>query len=343
MARRRLSPAQPGYLGAQSAPETKSALLGAGPPIAKVSGQSAEAAALRELAEGIETARRDGRMIVEVPLAEIAPGYLLRDRINLDQDELGALKASIQAHGQRVPAEIAPLEGKVSDKLGLPVAGAPSYRFGLISGWRRLRALSELHAETGDVRFSVLRALIRSGQEEAEAYVSMVEENEIRVGLSYYERARLVAEATQRGVFPSESEALRQLFATASRAKRSKIASFIDIYRKLGDVLQFPADIPERLGLTLVTQIRAGRGLDIRAGLTATSPDTAAEELALLQTLCAPPQKSDVSRAKQESETLCPGVVLKTRTRRGKLEVILSGDQVTQDLIERLRTALSDE
>ena len=130
MARRRLTPAQPGYLGPVpgilsgaafpgAAPETKSALPGpaaAGfavapvvPPIAQVSGQSAEAAALREITLGIEAARAEGRMVVEVPLADIAPGHLARDRIALDREDLDALKGSIRSHGQRVPAEITPL------------------------------------------------------------------------------------------------------------------------------------------------------------------------------------------------------------------------------------------
>jgi hypothetical protein len=34
-----------------------------------------------------------------------------------------------------------------------------------------------------------------------EAYLAMVEENEIRVGLSFYERARIVARAAEAGVF----------------------------------------------------------------------------------------------------------------------------------------------
>ena len=49
-------------------------------------------------------------MVVEVPLGDIAPGYLARDRVTLEREPLEALKASIAAHGQRTPAEITPLE-----------------------------------------------------------------------------------------------------------------------------------------------------------------------------------------------------------------------------------------
>ena len=112
-----------------------------------------------------------------------------------------------------------------------PVRGALPY--GLISGWRRLAALKALHAETGEARFATVQALVRRPETAADAYVNMVEENEIRLGLSHYERARVAARATERGIFESEKKALLALFATASRAKRSRIRAFLDIYHAL--------------------------------------------------------------------------------------------------------------
>ena len=371
MARRRLTPAQPGYLGpvpgalsgpvAGAAPETKSALPGPGPagfaaavplapaptppvipPIAQVSGQSAEAAALREITLGIEAARAEGRMVVEVPLADIAPGHLARDRIALEREELEALKASIRSHGQRVPAEITPLRGagaRVGTGAGAEAEGALAYAWGLISGWRRLRALSELYDETDDPRFSVLRALVRPPEEAAASYVAMVEENEIRVGLSYYERARIVAEAAARGVFADQSAALRSLFATASRAKRSKIASFIAIHEDLGDLLHFPAGIPERLGLALVSRLRFGDRGRIRAALTEARPASATAEIALLERLARAP-RPDVSRAKPAGEVLRPGVAMVLERKAGRIAVSLSGKGVDDALLDEVRAAL---
>ena len=52
--------------------------------------------------------------------------------------------------------------------------------YGLISGWRRLTALQALHAETGEARFATVQALVRRPETAADAYVTMVEENEIR-------------------------------------------------------------------------------------------------------------------------------------------------------------------
>lgn len=333
MARRRLTPAQPGYLAPSpsAAPETKASPFASGPPIAKVSGQSAEAAALRELAEGIETARNEGRMIVDVPLVEISVGYLLRDRVALDREELEALKASLRAHGQRTPAEIIQIDGTRPEN-------AP-YRFGLISGWRRLRALSELYEETGEARFATLKALIRAPNDAGLSYVFMIEENEVRVGLSYYERARVVAETTARGVFPDQSTALRALFATASRAKRSKIGSFVTLYETLDDVLQFPADIPERLGLALSTALRNGAGPAIRDALSGSDRPDAAAELKLLDQLArgTPPP---VSRAKQTPEAIRPDLNLVAERKGTTLTLKLSGAAVDDDLLETIKSAL---
>lgn len=336
MARRRLTPAQPGYL----APATPAApVQPASPapravaPIAQVSGQSAEAAALREITESLQTARDEGRMIVDVPLADIAQSHLVRDRISLDADEIAALKASIAAHGQRTPAEITPISGDAD--------GTPAYRFGLISGWRRLRALSELYEDTGEARYSTLKALVRPAEDAADSYVAMVEENEIRVGLSYYERARVVAEAAARGVFEDQSSALRSLFATASRAKRSKIGSFIDIHEGLGDLLSFPAEIPERLGLALVSRLRLGDKARIRAALSEARPTTSEAELALLEKLARAP-KPDVSRAKQSGEVLREGVQFAAARKGQKITLTLSGPGVDDALLDRLRQMIRE-
>ncbi len=218
--------------------ETKAFLrpdLAAGsPPIAQVAAEASATAALRELSDTVAAVRAEGRLIARLPLDAIEPDHLVRDRIETDDEALQALIASIRAHGQRTPIEVADL-------------GAG--RYGLISGWRRLTALGVLAVE--EARFGEVLALVRRPGSAAEAYVAMVEENEVRLGLSHYERARIVARAADLGVFSSEKEALSRLFATASRARRSKIGSFVTIYRALDGALRFPAALPERLGLQL--------------------------------------------------------------------------------------------
>ncbi|MGH1424288.1 MAG: ParB/RepB/Spo0J family partition protein [Pseudooceanicola sp.] len=206
------------------------------PPIASVAGDAAATAALAEIAQSMQEARDAGRMVLEVPLWDIDPAYLVRDRTRVDPEEMATLIASLRQRGQQTPIEVAAL---------------PDGRYGLISGWRRLAALQSLFSENGDKRFGKILALQRQPEQASEAYLAMVEENEIRVGLSYYERARIVDKAVENSVYPSEKAALQGLFSAASRPRRSKIKSFLPIVRQLDGVLAFPESIGERLGLSL--------------------------------------------------------------------------------------------
>ena len=123
-------------------------------------------------------------------------------------------------------------------------------RFSLISGLRRLMALEALGAPHA-------LAFIRKPESAAEAYVAMVEENEIRANLSFYERAAIAWEATDAGVFPDAGQAVAELFGSAPAAKRWKIHKFGTIHALLGDVLKFPEALPEKFGLALVERLES--------------------------------------------------------------------------------------
>ena len=325
MARRRLTPAHgPDVPRAEHFLETKDAARQVSAPIARQVAESAGAAAFEELAETLARARETGRMVLDLPLGDVTPDHFVRDRVPAEDDEMAALRESLRAHGQRTPIEVTPLKG------------APPY--GLISGWRRLAALKALHAETGETRFATVQALVRRPETAADAYVNMVEENEIRLGLSHYERARVAALATERGVFDSEKKALLTLFATASRAKRSRIRAFLDIYHALDGTLRFPAHLPERLGLKLVEMVRAGRGDDIRAAVDAADPATPEAEIAALTALTAPPAKPKA--AVPAPVELRPGVTLVEDLRGRTLTLRLKGRGVTPELRAAIRAAL---
>ncbi len=303
-------------------------------PIARVAAEAAGAAALQDLADSIARARDSGRMVLDLPLDAIAADHLTRDRLppgNADMDaETGALRESIRLHGQRTPVEVTPLVSDGREEGALP--------YGLISGWRRLQALKALHAETADPRFATVQALVRRPETAADAYVTMVEENEIRLGLSHYERARVAALAAARGVFPSEDAALRALFATASRPKRSRIRAFLDIFHALDHALRFPAHLPERLGLALVERLRTGEpGVErarIAAALEAAAPDTPEAELAALTALLAAPKPAPTV------ETLAPGLALETRLKGRTLTLKLTGEAVSPTLAADIRALL---
>ena len=343
--RRRLTPPNPAYLGygpapGQPAPETKALWTGAAapPPIARISGESAGAAALGEIAEEMARAREGGRLVLELPLEAVDAGYLVRDRSRIDDEEMAALLASIAARGQQTPIEVAEL-------------GAG--RYGLISGWRRIEALRRL-AEGGGT--ATVLALLRRPAESAEAYQAMVEENEIRAGLSHYERARIVARSAELGVFADEREALRRLFAAASRARRSKIGSFLTLVHELDGALRFAEALGERAGLQLAAALadRPGLGARLRSLLAAAPPADAAAEQALIQRALAeaepgtaPPALPD-SRAALREIALAPPApppaadVAPVTLRRLGSQVMLSGPGVTDAFARALEDWLRD-
>jgi ParB family transcriptional regulator, chromosome partitioning protein len=334
MARRRLSPPS----AAENVPHAEhfaptparlevKAFAGSA-PIARVAAEAAGAAALEEVAETLRRARESGRLVLDLPLDAIAADHLTRDRLPAEDEEAAALRESIRLHGQRTPIEVTPLTG------ALP--------YGLISGWRRLAALRALQAETREPRFATIQALVRRPETVADAYVAMVEENEIRVGLSQYERARVAALATARGVFETEKAALLALFATASRAKRSRIRAFLEIHHALDSVLRFPAHLPERLGLQLVEALRAGQGaaiVEMLAKADAATPEAEMEVLA--QALAARPKRT--APPSPAPEEIRPGVKLQESLHGRTLTLKLTGEGVTPALAARIRAMLAKQ
>lgn len=283
-------------------------------PIADVARDAAASAALYDLVGEMERARAEGRLLLSLALDDIESGHLLRDRLaaSVQDDEMIALIASIRARGQQVPIEVSDLgEGQHP-------------RYGLISGWRRLAAIQALRAETGEPRFDVIQAVLRRPDGAADAYVAMVEENEIRVGLSYYERARVAARSAEAGVFDDIASAIAALFASASKAKRSKIGSFVRIYQELDAVLRWPAALPERLGLKLAQTLALGQGAAVRDALNAGKPEDAAAEQAVLAKALAPAAAPRAPHAPQ----IAPGITLK---RKGQA-LTLSGPGITPEL-----------
>ena len=266
--RKRLTPANPAYFDGP-APETKSMFTAPrNAPIADVARDASASAALNELSDSLARARDEGRMVVQIPLDQIVLDHLVRDRLVVEETEMRTLMTSLRSRGQQTPIEVMPLaEG----------------RYGLISGWRRCKALARLAEQDRDPEPTVL-ALLRRPEEASEAYLAMVEENEIRVDLSYFERARIVAKAVEEGVFGMERTALQDLFRSASRAKRSKIGSFLPLVRALDGHLRFPQALSERLGLALAQALGddAGFAATLQARLAATDLQSAEAETAVL-------------------------------------------------------------
>ncbi|MGC9418494.1 MAG: ParB/RepB/Spo0J family partition protein, partial [Rhodovulum sp.] len=170
-----------------------------------------------------------------------------------------------------------------------------------------------------------------------EAYRAMVEENEIRAGLSFYERARIVVQAVGQGVYPDKAAAVAGLFAAAAAPKRSKILSFTQLVEAFDDVLHFPVAIPEHLGLALAGRLQEEAGFADRLALALgeAAPEDARAERAVLERALKGAGKA--RRSPPSAEEVAPGIALKIA--RGRLT--LSGQGVDKGLAEDLRRWLA--
>ena len=172
----------------------------------------------------------------------------------------------------------------------------------------------------------------------------MVEENEIRANLSFYERARIADQAAEKGVFPTAEIAVRELFRHASRAKRSKILSFLRLYRALDGLLKFPTALSERQGLAVVKALEAEPAIEgrLQAELQAIQPETPEQEADALTDAIysgpfyAPP-KPRAAKPSTAPKALPAGVQLKAGN--GRIE--LTGTGVDAAFIADLKAWLS--
>lgn len=295
------------------------------PPVARIAADAAAQAALDDLADEWRRAREEGRMIIDLPLQAVETTHLHRDRMHLDSEDMAALKASIADRGQQAPIEVVALANG---------------RYGLISGARRLAALTELRdaATLGEDRakFMTVKALLRPYAAAPEAYLAMVEENEIRSDLSFYERGRLAHEAARIGVFESPPAAVKALFVHVSASKRSKILNFVALHDALGWALRFPEAIPEKLGLALVKAIGHDPQLSVEIArqLKSAAPTSAAEERTLLEQALQPKKLTGEVMAHADEIDQETGEGIRMKGRPGR--VTLTGKGVTGDLLREL-------
>ncbi|MEP1522207.1 ParB/RepB/Spo0J family partition protein [Ascidiaceihabitans sp.] len=322
--RKRLTPANPDYLPTQDGGlETKSmfpkykdgweGLRSQSAPISAVAGDAAATAALAELSDEMAQARATGRMVLEIAPDQIDAAHLVRDRAHIDADDMQSLMDSLQSRGQQSPIEVVQLD---------------SGRYGLISGARRLEALKRLGSET-------VLAFLRAPADGADAYVSMVEENEIRANLSIYERARIVVQAAAQGVFGSEKQALKVLFRASPAPRRSKIGSFIPVVKALDGTLQHPQGLTEKNGLVLARALDAHAGLAARlvVALQADTKDAQAEWDVIAQCLTKSEPKKPVSESRSKAQSVVPGLTVHSPKSD---QIVLQGPALTAEVREKL-------
>ena len=305
MSRKRLGRIDPGTVEAAREKAGQRRARGEGPtvPIAQMAAGvsrniDAEIQRLRGELEGatetLRAAEAEGRMLHEIHLDDIDPNYMTRDRreLNRSAEAWETLKASLTSRGQQTPIELADLGPEASP------------RYGLITGLRRTSALRELWEDTGEDRYCRAIAILRPASlPVTDRLVAMIEENEVRAGLSFYERGRIAALSVREGIFADADAAIETLFASANRNRRYKIRSFVTVFETLDGLLHYPEAIGERVGLQLAKAIRAGEGLRIRAELEAAGERSEHGEAQLLTRLLMAPKTPVKATAGPAQET----------------------------------------
>lgn len=338
----------------KAAAERRGVAVSKAPPIGQVAGAAArsveeemlklrqERDGLKSDAEAYQEAQGAGLVIQLIPLDRIDDHALSRDRRQLDRDgePWAELKDSLRARGQQTPIEVTG-----------PDADSGLYR--LVSGYRRLSALRELFAESGDEAFATVKALVAERPETVDAMIAMIEENEIRQDVSFYERGRICCLAAEQGVCDTVDEAIQILFASSSRNRRYKIRNFTVIHSLIGSYLDYPEAIGERLGARLAQSLKEGRGDDLISVLVDRGEKfaDAGEEIALLEAFVtgkgvfAGEKPKPKPAAVTASWTGQGGVKAVARAKGGRVTVDLTGLDVEgeaelQALLDRIGLAV---
>ena len=160
---------------------------------------------------------------MRIPISQIETHHIPRDRTAVTKEATEELQNSILKNGLRMPIEVYETDTG----------------YALISGFRRLSAFEHL-TEQGLKGFEMIEATLRHPNSPQEAAAMMVEENEIRLNLSAWEKSNIVITATERGLFDTYDAAINALFPQAARQKRAKIRSIVTVIEHLDSLLIDP-------------------------------------------------------------------------------------------------------
>lgn len=276
-------------------------------------------------------ASEEGRVLETLPLDRVRTDALPRDRLELEavasSDEMEELKASIRTRGQREPIEV--------------WRDGDGYQ--LKKGWRRLTALGQLFAETGEKRYTTIVARIEEGGSDRLArYVDMVEENVIREDLTFAEMAQVaIAAAADQDVEEPDPDALiGRLYGALHKTKRSYIRSFAYVLSVFGDDLRWPKAVGRDLGVDVARLLRKHETVnELREALAGS--ETAEAQNQTLASFVAAAKADGVGKLgrgpKPKLEFHIGG--LKVTARHGECR-ILSGDNFTEIPRDRLERAV---
>ncbi len=265
-----------------------------------------------------------------IAIGAIDAQALIRDRTSLEPEALEELETSILRHGLRMPVEVYAIEG--------PAGGTA---WGLISGLRRVTVFRRLHERTGLAEFASIPAFIRAPVNIAGAMIAMVEENEIRAGISSYERGRIAMVVRDNGFFPTIEEAVEKLYPGASSQKRARLRALARLAEEVDGFLTAPEDLSQTQALRLADACRMGFGELIRATLAESGMTEPGGQWQILQPVLAEAElgaRAELVRPGRPRRVLRPrhGLTVRREMARDGWVLRFTGREATGALIEQV-------
>ena len=178
--------------------------------------------------------------LIEIPVDLIEMDALPRDRSQTDEEADKQLYMSILLDGLRQPIEV----------------WRKGERYGLIAGHRRLATFKDM--ATSSKLYTKIPAFIRTPETVPQAMADMIAENEIRANISPWDRARIVVDACEEGIFQTPDEAVKALHPRADDRKRTRLRATVMVVETFRDTFPDPHSLSERKLLRLGATIRAG-------------------------------------------------------------------------------------
>ncbi|MEM7472769.1 MAG: ParB N-terminal domain-containing protein [Pseudomonadota bacterium] len=182
--------------------------------------------------------------IHDIPVTQIERDALPRDRSHMDAEANQELARSIEQDGLRQPIEVWAFK--------TPHGG---FRYGLISGHRRLDAVQGLAARPDHP--GTIKAFIRTPETIPQAMADMIAENEIRAQITPWDRARTIIDAVAEGIFATPDEGIMALHPTGSTQKNSRLRTLCSVVEVFRHILRQPHGLSERKLLRLAALERA--------------------------------------------------------------------------------------
>lgn len=266
-----------------------------------------------------------------IPLDEIDPKALVRDRIATDPAGMEELVQSIAANGLRAPVEIFTL-----------ASPRPPLRYGLVSGFRRLAAYRQLQVRIGAAQYNAIPAWLREADSGAALHARMVAENDIRRDITPWEKSRIAVEAAAFGHFLNVEDAVTRLYPAAAPMKRSRIRTIIHAVEALDGLLAEPWRLSERQCLRIAAAAcREDYTEAMQTALEETDSKSFDSHWRLLESILdeaeSPPRRGDPAPAPgRPRRTLRPkqGLVIRREETREGYSLHFTGRMARGGLIE---------